>query len=522
MSRYGTIGRRSGSAAWQWVVIGMILGFACSATLVLGALAVGILSVDGGTGIAFGVSPTPIIITATPQPVTSTPTPTEVIVTATPTEDPQAALDSVSAPSPTPTTDPALLQTTEEAAAPAQAGVLPTLTLPGTSALGAPPGAANPNAPLQTTPPTGGQPAAAAQSGGIPAVLSVIASQMVPVDGGTFQMGTTPAEAAAAVRQCVDVDGGQCNPAYAEDSYPQHPVTVSSFQMEVTEVTYEQYITFLNYLGAGSHANGCNGQPCLATRSESNTSNVTYDGANYDVPDVINSMPVVEVTWYGAQTYCETLGRRLPTEAEWERTARGDDGRIFPWGSDWDALLAWTNRSAPEGEQVLGAAPVNSYPAGASPYGVLNMAGNVAEWVGDWYDSRYYYEASASQPDPQGPPLGDEKVVRGGSWDAVPFFSRTMHRQSRRPNEPAPWLGFRCAADVGVPQNTQPIGAQGVQPPAPQPQGTVNPATLGSNVPPAAGDEGDLGSSQPTQPPQRTIVPQVQTQPQVTITLAPN
>lgn len=517
MSRYGPIGRRSGSAAWQWVVIGMILGFACSATLVLGALAVGVLSVDGGTGIAFGVTTTPIIITATPQPATNTPIPTEVIITSTPTLDPAAEVESVLAPSPTPTSNSALepLQTEAVTAAPTVSGILPTLTLPaaGQSALGLPPGAQQ-----DLTARNPGE----ADADGVPAVLSIIASQMLPVDGGTFQMGTTPAEAAAAVRQCVEIDGGQCNPAYAEDSYPQHPVPISSFQMDVTEVTYEQYITFLNFLGAGSHANGCEGQPCLATRTESDTSNVTYDGANYDVPDVINNLPVVEVTWYGASAYCESLGRRLPTEAEWERAARGDDGRIYPWGGEWNPLLAWTNRSAPEGEQVLGAAPVDSYATGASPYGMLNLAGNVAEWVQDWYNPRYYYEASASQPDPQGPPLGDEKVVRGGSWDAVPFFARTMHRQSRRPNEPAPWLGFRCAADAGVPQNTQPIGAQPLQPQLPQ-SGTVDPSTLGGAVPPA-GDEGDLGNSQPTQRPPASLVPQVQVPatPAATITLAPS
>lgn len=514
MSRgsYGTLGRRSGSAAWQWVVIGIILGFACSATLVFGALAAGVISVGGGTGIAFGPTPTARVVTATPAPATDTPIPTEVIVTDTPTVDPAANLD-IPAPTPTPTTD-AVLEAAAAGAGQGDDPLLPTLTLPGQSALGTPPGG-NPAAAqsgvrlpdsLDTT---SAAPAAAAVQptlapGEVPAVLSVIASQMLPVDGGTFQMGTTPAEAAAAVRQCVEVDGGLCSPSYAEDSYPQHPVTVSSFQMEVTEVTYEQYITFLNFLGPSSHANGCEGQPCIAVRPESDTSNVTYDGANYDVPDVINNLPVVEVTWYGAKAYCETLGRRLPTEAEWERAARGDDGRIYPWGGDWNPALAWTNRSAPEGEEVLGAQPVDSNAAGSSPYGMLNMAGNVAEWVWDWYDERYYYDGTATQPDPQGPALGEQKVVRGGSWDAVPFFARTMHRQSMRPNDPQPWIGFRCAADIEAPGSNQPIGAQPLQPATPQaqsgPVGTPDPATLGNSVPQAG--------SQPTLRPTTVLVPQ--------------
>src|SRR5699024_7067603 len=133
-----------------------------------------------------------------------------------------------------------------------------------------------------------------------------------PVTGGEFNMGTTPAEAAIAVRDCTERDGGACLESWAGDSFPQHLVTVSPFRIESTEVSYEQYLAFLNWMGPGSHANGCEGQPCLATRSESETSSVTFDSANYAVPSVINNMPVVEVTWYGAKAYCEALGRRLP------------------------------------------------------------------------------------------------------------------------------------------------------------------------------------------------------------------
>ena len=82
---------------------------------------------------------------------------------------------------------------------------------------------------------------------------------------------------------------------------------------------------------------------------------------------------------------------------------------------------------------------VESFPLGRSPYGVFNLSGNVAEWVSDWYDARYYYQPESAGPDPVGPPLGEEKVVRGGSWDAVPFFARTIHRQSRRPGDPTSW-----------------------------------------------------------------------------------
>jgi len=471
MSRnYGSLGRRSNSAVWQWVIVGLVIGFACSATLILGGMALGVVQV-GGQGLAFGPSPTPLVITATPLPVTPTLTPTEVLMTPTEFEV------IIEAPTATPTTDPALFT--------------PEATNTGTpTATSAIPAFASNNA----------------AGGGVevPAALAGLATELRAVAGGEFQMGTTPAEVAAAVSECVDGYGGQCTPAMAEDAYPQHAVTVSPFRMEVTEVTYEQYVTFLNLMGPGSHANGCDGQPCLATRVESDTSNVTYDSANYDVPDVINNLPVVEVTWFGAKAYCEAIGRRLPTETEWERAARGDDGRVFPWGgSTFDSSLVWTNRSAPDNGEEGGPVPVDSYPLGASPYGMLNMAGNVAEWVSDWYDDDYYAQAESAQPDPIGPPLGDEKVARGGSWDAVPFFARTMHRQSRRPNEPAPWLGFRCAADAATP-NVANTGAQG-NTNLTAPVGTPNPATLGQNIP---GDEGDLGNSAPTlQPPPTSAAP---------------
>jgi formylglycine-generating enzyme required for sulfatase activity len=485
MSRsYGSLGRRSSSAAWQWVVLGLIFGFGCSAVLVLGAIAGGVLSV-GGQGIAFGPTATPIIITATRPPITPTSIPTEVLIT------PTMAEVVIEAPTATPTTDPTELTP------------IATETL-------------QPTATATTA--SSEQIAALAAQGEIPPALASIASELSNVDGGQFQMGTTPAEAAQAVRDCTERDGGACTPAMAEDSYPQHGATVSPFRMETTEVTYSQYVTFLNYLGAGSHLRGCDGQPCLATRSESDTSNVTFDSANYDVPDVINDLPVVEVTWFGAKAYCESLGRRLPTEAEWERSARGDDGRVYPWGTDWDSTLAWTNRSAADDAEEGGPVSVESFPLGRSPYGVFNLSGNVAEWVSDWYDARYYYQPESAGPDPVGPPLGEEKVVRGGSWDAVPFFARTIHRQSRRPGDPTPWIGFRCAADIDAPgastttstgadtTNTQPIGAQ--------PIGTPDPATLGQDLP--GGSEGDLGA-QPTAPPLPTQV-QPTAQPQIEVT----
>jgi eukaryotic-like serine/threonine-protein kinase len=183
-------------------------------------------------------------------------------------------------------------------------------------------------------------------------------------------------------------------------------------------------------MGAGSHLAGCDGQPCAVTRNEDENSNIVFNGFSYLVADVVMGHPAVNVTWYGADAYCRAMGRRLPTEAEWERAARGTENRIYPWGDVWDSTLAKTSISPDEG---IGAMPVGSFPAGASMDGALDMAGNVAEWVSDWYDPVYYQNAGANSLDPTGPIAGTDKVVRGGSWDAKPFFARSVHRQFANP-----------------------------------------------------------------------------------------
>lgn len=468
MSRgnYGSVGRRSNSAVWQWVIIGMVVGFGCSIILLLGGLAAGLVSLDGQAA-ANQPTQTPYIITATPEPVTPTLTPTEALV------EPTDVQLEVLAPTASPTLDPTLM-TAEPTATPT--------TLPEVGAT------------------TDSGPIGAASAGGslLSEQLLALASPVEDIAGGTFQMGTTAAEVIAAVNQCVEGYGGvagACSAAMGEDSSPPHSVSVSPFRMEIYEVSYAQYLTFMNELGPGSHRNGCDGQPCMQTQNESETSNVTFDSANYSVPSVINDFPMVNVTWYGAKAYCEAIGRRLPTEAEWERAARGDTGFVYPWGDTWDATRASTNR--PDGGGEPQKVAVSAFPTGASPFGILNMAGNVAEWTSDWYDARFYSRPEAAGLDPRGPVSGTEKVVRGGSWDAVPFFARTAHRQSRQPLDPTAWIGFRCVEDINAvaPVNA-PIGAD-VAPSL----STPDPALLGV---PGAADEETTANSAPTLPPAPT------------------
>jgi formylglycine-generating enzyme required for sulfatase activity len=170
------------------------------------------------------------------------------------------------------------------------------------------------------------------------------------------------------------------------DERPVHTVYLDAFHIDRTEVANAQY------------------QACVEAGACDAPSNTTYyDNSNYA------QHPVVHVSWDDADAYCRWAGKRLPTEAEWEKAARGTDGRRYPWGnSEPDCNKANYN------DCVGLTTEVGSYPAGASLYGVLDMAGNVWEWVADWYDPGYYSQSPTRNP--PGPDSGELRVLRGGSW----------------------------------------------------------------------------------------------------------
>ncbi len=229
---------------------------------------------------------------------------------------------------------------------------------------------------------------------------------MVLIPAGSFWMGSPDSEG-------------------DKNEHPRHRVTLDAFYMDKFEVTVARYAEFMR---------------------ATNRSKPQY----WDQVDSSKhrNLPVVGVDWHDAKAYCEWGGKRLPTEAEWEKAARGTDGRTYPWGNEQP-----TARLANFGKEFTfdniyddRLAPVDSYEAGKSPYGLHHMAGNVLEWTADWYDENYY---SKSPPrNPKGPASGEDRVLRGGSWLSVPDTVRSAARYWNIPTTRNAYIGFRCAQDV--------------------------------------------------------------------------
>jgi formylglycine-generating enzyme required for sulfatase activity len=252
-----------------------------------------------------------------------------------------------------------------------------------------------------------------------PQLISSGDNEMVLIPAGDFTMGRSANDEFTGC-QALNQD---CQLSAFMDEEPVHHVVLDAFSIDKTEVTNALY-------KACEDHSVC--EPPQA--SNSNTQTSYYGNPEFD------DYPVIYVTWDQAKKYCEWRGARLPTEAEWEKAARGTDGRTYPWGEKIDESFANFNYS------VSDTTAVGSYENGKSPYGVYDMAGNVWEWVADWYSDTYYDRSPAENP--SGPASGEIRVLRGGSWGLVGLSVSTSYRYARDPADTSPDLGFRCAKDA--------------------------------------------------------------------------
>jgi formylglycine-generating enzyme required for sulfatase activity len=274
--------------------------------------------------------------------------------------------------------------------------------------------------------------------------LAKRASEMVSVPAGDFVMGVTLAELPRLVEECVGELGPELGPHLCtEDRFVDtltgetpRMVYLPAFEIDRYEVTTAEY-------RACVAAGPCDLRALIAG----------------DRRYAVDEWPMVNVTWDDADTYCRWRGKRLPSEAEWEKAARGPHGRPWPWGAyDFDEaanrgmleaevvrdpMLTGIGTAPDDADGFAELAPPGSLPFGRSYYGVHDMSGNASEWVADWYSERYYQ--SATTIDPRGPASGQQRGSRGGSFFEPRSWTRPYHRNADLPGDRSITRGFRCA-----------------------------------------------------------------------------
>ena len=259
------------------------------------------------------------------------------------------------------------------------------------------------NAPTATLTPT----ATPEPALGSARVSPVDGMEQVYVPSGSFIMGSTDQDTEAELQE-----------------KPQHTVFLNGFWIDKTDVTQGMF------------------KRCIQSGTCPDVVHDLEQNPNWGMTEY-DSHPAIYVTWDQAKTYCERVGRRLPTEAEWEKAARGTDGRLYPWGNQEP-----NGNLALYGDAMTTTRPVGSYPAGASPYGALDMVGNVRQWVYDVY-SEYYYGDEFATNNPQGPELSPDhqsRVLRGASFKDDLHYLHVAMRFKHVPNSPGENRGFRCAS----------------------------------------------------------------------------
>jgi len=220
---------------------------------------------------------------------------------------------------------------------------------------------------------------------------------------------------------------------------PQQTIYLPSFYIDLYPVTNRQYCSFLNELKPGEIE--LNKWIALFGKSEKEKCRINKKGSVYEVETGYEEYPVIYVSWFGAEAYAKWAGKRLPHEVEWEKAARGTDGRKYPWGDKFNKK--WCNSS----ESKIGhTTEVTAYPEGKSPYGCFNMAGNVCEWCADWWDGNN--DKSRFEDDRKGPKSGFNRVLRGGGWFHYADYIRCAYRYVYDPSYRIYYVGFRLCQDI--------------------------------------------------------------------------
>ena len=255
---------------------------------------------------------------------------------------------------------------------------------------------------------------------------------MAWVKGGTFVRGSNFKENQDTLKLCRKYDRA-CKLWWFSDEFPLKLVTLKSYWIDIYEVTNQQYLEFVK---ATAH------RPALDDTCETDScwEGNLWKGNSFSM--LIRNQPVTQVDWYDAVAYCKWKGKRLPSEAEWEKAARGPSGNIYPWGKGSPKGRATYNK---KWKGIATMTNVGSYPRGVSIYGLHDMAGNVWEWVDDWYMRTYY--SAGKKKYPKGPAKGEFKVLRGGSWINFPDSLRSAFRRWSKPDLRFNDTGFRCAKD---------------------------------------------------------------------------